>query len=78
LSNQEIRFFSMIGLVFGLGLLYLGLTTSGHCPAQIVGQPVTCPSALDRFTGVPLPLLIIIVSAVGLASSFRKPSKAPT
>jgi hypothetical protein len=69
LSRREIRAFSVIGLLFGVGIAYFGATTSCACPAQIVGQPT--PFNWLKVE-VEAGLIIIIVSAVGLIFSFLK------
>jgi hypothetical protein len=81
LSNREIRFFSIVGLIFGVLMLYLGLSGSSSCAAQVLGQttqvtvyPCGNPNTfqIEVFIG----LLIIIVTLVGLGVSFSKPTTA--
>jgi len=57
-----------MGLLYGGGLLYLGLTSSGTCPAS------GCPVVQDFAIEIVLPLSITILSVIGLAFSFLKPT----
>jgi hypothetical protein len=70
MSRREVRAFSAIGLVFGVGMVYFGATTSCACPAQIVGQPTPFNWLMAE---VNAGLVVILVSAIGLVFSFRKP-----
>jgi hypothetical protein len=58
-----IRILSLIGLLIGVIILFLGLSGSSSCPEQTVGRPSTCPSpfAMEADVG----LAIIIISAIG-------------
>jgi hypothetical protein len=73
LTPQEIRILCVISLLIGAGTLYLGVTGGSAGPASIVGQPPT----FNQFKAeVDAGLVMIGVSAIGLALSFRK-SKNP-
>jgi hypothetical protein len=65
---------SAIGLLFGAALVYVGATTSCLCAAQIAGQPA--PFNWLR-AEVDAGLAAIVVSAIGLAFSFRRAKPAP-
>ena len=74
LSRQEIRILCAIGLLIGIGTLYTGETGSCDCPAQIVGQPLPFNQFMAE---VNIGLILIIVSLIGLAFSFRKSKTTP-
>jgi hypothetical protein len=70
LSNEDIKALSVLGLLFGVGLVYFGVTGSCACPASVVGKP----APFNQFQGeIAIGVIAIIVSIVGAAFSFRKP-----
>ncbi len=77
MSRQGIRVLSAMGLIFGVGASFLGLTTTCNCPAQLVGQPLDCSCAQSASLDVIIGVSVIIVSAIVLAFSFLKPSQHP-
>jgi hypothetical protein len=74
LSDRALGILSVIGLLFGVAMVYFGATTSCLCAVQIVGQPT--PFNWLR-AEVEAGLAVIIVSAIGLALSFRKAKPIP-
>jgi hypothetical protein len=72
LSRREIRVYSVIGLLVGVGTLYFGATGSSDGPAQVSGQPVS----LNQFQAeVAAGTIIILISLVALVLSFLVKSK---
>lgn len=70
-----VRILSIIGLLVGITALYLGLSGSSGCPAQVIGQPPNCPNPFQA--EVAAGIVIIILSAVGLVASFLWPGSKP-
>jgi hypothetical protein len=66
-----VRILAVVGLLIGIAILYLGLSSTYECPAQIVGQPSNCsnPSQIEVDAGI----VIIITSVIGVAGSFLWP-----
>ena len=77
MRDRAIAVLSFLGLLLGLATFYMGLTAAmapHTCPAQIVGQPSTCPSYSGFLETYVVPALILILSIIGLVYSLR-PSK---
>ena len=73
MKGREIRIFSVLGLIFGAVATSYGLMTACECPVQLVGQPLDCSCAQSLSLFTVIGVLVIIVSAIGLAFSFLKP-----
>lgn len=75
MKSRKIRVLSVIGLLFGVGTLYIGATGSCACVEQTIGQPLPFNWFMAE---VNAGLVIIILSIIGLVFSFLKRKTAPT
>jgi hypothetical protein len=75
LSRREIRVLSVIGLLFGVGTLYIGATGSCACGEQTVGEPLPFNEFMAE---VNAGLVIIILSIIGLVFSSLKRKGPPS
>ena len=74
MGNRGFKVLSVLGLLFGIGTVYLGETGNCACPAHVAGQP----APFNQFQAeVELGVVIIVVSAIGMAFSFRGPRATP-
>jgi len=73
MKGQEIRIFSVLGLIFGAATTSYGLMTACECPVQLVGPPLDCSCAQSLSLFTVIGVLVIIFSAIGLTFSFLKP-----
>ena len=71
LVDRMLLVLSSIGLILGLALIFWGFTISYACPAQLVGQPPTCPEA-PRWL-ILVGVAAVLLSLAGLFFSLRKP-----
>lgn len=74
LSRREVRVFSVIGLLFGVGTLYIGATSSCACAEQTVGQPLPFNWLMAE---VDAGVAIITLSIIGLVFSLLKRKTPP-